>query len=87
MKELGATELRGVEWKEQSRNNVLEPNPCTRDVEAPLVRRAPATRTGISIAAIHENFTGTGVEGRRDRFESHCAQQFPISLQSCRSDE
>ncbi len=37
-------------------------NPCTCDVEAPLVRRASVTHMGISIAAFFENFIGTGVE-------------------------
>ncbi len=35
-------------------------NPYTRGVEAPLVRRASATRMGLRMAAFLENFLGTG---------------------------
>ncbi len=61
VKELGATELRGHGGRRQSQNDVWELEPCTRDVETPLVRRASATRMGISIVAFFENFIGTGV--------------------------
>ncbi len=61
VKELGATELRGHGGRRQSQNDVWELNPCIREVEAPLVRRASATRMGISIAAFFENFIGTDV--------------------------
>ncbi len=61
VKELGATELRGGVGKRQSLNDVWGLDPCTCEVEAPLVRRASATRMGISIAAFLENFNGTGV--------------------------
>ncbi len=61
VKELGATELRGQGGRRKSQNDVWELNPRAREVEAPLVRRASATRMGISIAALFENFIGTGV--------------------------
>ncbi len=60
VKELGATELRGHGMRRQSRNDVRELNSCTRDAEAPLVRRAGVTRMGTGMAAILENFIGTG---------------------------
>ncbi len=61
VKELGATELRGHGGRRQSKNDVWGLNPCTRDVEAHLVRRASVPRMGTSIAAILENFIGTAV--------------------------
>ncbi len=56
VKESGATEFRRHDGRRQSKNDVWELNPCTREVEAPLVRKASVTRMGISIAAFFENF-------------------------------
>ncbi len=64
VKELGATELRRGVGKRQSWNLAWGTNPCTREDEAPLVHRASATRMRISMAAILENFIGTGVTSR-----------------------
>ncbi len=61
VEELGATELRrGVEGK-RGENGARGVNPCSREVEVPLVRRASVTRMGISMAAVCENFIGTSV--------------------------
>ncbi len=60
VKELGATELRREVGKRQSRNDVRELNPCGRDVEALLVRRASVTRMGISITAFFREFYWDG---------------------------
>ncbi len=62
VKELGATELRRGVGGRQSRNDAEGINQSTREVEAPLVRRASVTRVGISMAAFFENFLGTGVQ-------------------------
>ncbi len=62
VKELGATELRGCAERKRSREGAWGENPRTRDVEAPLVRRASESSMGISMAAFLENFLGTGVE-------------------------
>ncbi len=51
VKQLGTTELRVHDERRQSRNDVWGPDPCTREVEAPLVRRASATRMEIGIVA------------------------------------
>ncbi len=61
VKELGATRLCRHGGRRQSRKDVWEPNPRTREVEVPIVRRADVTRMGISIAAYLENSIGTGV--------------------------
>ncbi len=61
VKEFGATELRGHGERRQSRNDARGINQSTREVEAPLVRRAFVTRVGIGMAAILENFIGRGV--------------------------
>ncbi len=66
VKELGATELR--RRRKQSRNSVWESNPCTCEVEAPLVRRASVTRMRIGIAAFFENFMGTDVMPDTSRY-------------------
>ncbi len=41
VRELGATELRGHGGRRQSQNDVWELNPCTREVEAPLITSVP----------------------------------------------
>ncbi len=61
VKELDATRLRRHGGRRRSRNNGWELNPCTREDEAPLVRRAPVTRIGIGIATFVRNFHGAGV--------------------------
>ncbi len=61
VKELGATEMRGRDGRRQSGNDAWRPNLRSREIEAPLVRRASITRMGISIAAFFENSIGTGV--------------------------
>ncbi len=75
VKELGATELRRGVGKRQSQNDVWGENPRTRDVEAPLARRASVTRMGISIAAFFENFIGTGAPSKNLKFLSHVLQK------------
>ncbi len=62
VKELGATGLRREKRRTQSGSDAWGRNQCPRDMEAPLVRGASATRMGISIAAFFENFIGTGVK-------------------------
>ncbi len=61
VKELGATELRGWVERKRSRESAWGINRRTREAEAHLVRRASATRIGISIAASSESCLGTGV--------------------------
>ncbi len=61
VKELGATELRRGVGRRQSRNDARGMNQSTREVEAPLVRRASVTRMRINITAFLENFIGAGV--------------------------
>ncbi len=56
-------ELRGHGGRRQSQNDVWELNPCPREVEALLVRKASLTRMGISMAAFPENFIETSVVG------------------------
>ncbi len=78
VKELGATKLRGHGMRRQSRNDVRELNSCTRDAEAPLVRKASVTRMGIGMAAFFENFLGTGVL-RRGAQGIRCAQSAVVT--------
>ncbi len=58
VKELGATELRRGVGRRQNRNEARGINQSTREVEAPLVRRAAATRMGISMTANFEILSG-----------------------------
>ncbi len=77
VKELGATELRRGVGRRQSRNNAKGINQSTREVEAPLVRRASVTRIGISIGALLENFIGTGVPA-----QSRAKKELAIDFES-----
>ncbi len=74
VKKLGATEMRGHGERRQDRNDEWELNPCTREVETLLVRRAGVTRMEISIAAFSENFIGTGAACRicPEKFSGEC---------------
>ncbi len=51
-----------VRRAEAKQERCVGENPCTRKVEAHLVRRASVTRMGTSIAAIFENYIGTVVQ-------------------------